>query len=457
MALVRSGDVQQRRREAAWSPGSPASCARSPTSRRVVSFYDSRNPAMVSRDRRSTYVVAYFKPRSDNRLKDDAQADRRTASPGRHDVTLGGAADRERAGRTRRSATTSRAPSCSRSRSSSCCRCCSSARSSRLCCRRCSAAWRSSRRSSCCGSSRASPTCRCSRSTSSPASGSGSRSTTACSWSPATARRPPSPASALDALRRTLQTAGRTILFSSLTVAAAVASLAIFPQRFLYSMGIAGALVALLAAAFALVVLPAVLAVLGPRVNALAPKRLQRAAERDARPAESGLLVPAVAVRDAPAGTDRDRQRGVPDRARDPVLRVSGSSRVDASVLPTSDERAPGRRRAPQRVPARPHRAARGRRRRARRLTAGQAPGRADRASAGRLGRRAGAAGRRSDSRCSTSHRGSDRSAHASQQLVHDVRAMPAPFYVGVAGHTAALRRPRAQPRALICRSCWRS
>jgi uncharacterized membrane protein YdfJ with MMPL/SSD domain len=89
-------------------------------------------------------------------------------------------------------------------------------------------------------------------------------------------------------LRRTLQTAGRTILFSSLTVAAAVASLAIFPQRFLYSMGIAGAVVALVAATLALVVLPALLTVLGPRVNALAPTWLQRAADRDARPAQSG-------------------------------------------------------------------------------------------------------------------------------------------------------------------------
>jgi uncharacterized membrane protein YdfJ with MMPL/SSD domain len=91
-----------------------------------------------------------------------------------------------------------------------------------------------------------------------------------------------------EALLRTLQTAGRTILFSSLTVAAAVASLSIFPQRFLYSMGIAGAIVALVASALALVVLPALLTVLGPRVNALAPKRLQRAADRDARPAQSG-------------------------------------------------------------------------------------------------------------------------------------------------------------------------
>jgi uncharacterized membrane protein YdfJ with MMPL/SSD domain len=91
-----------------------------------------------------------------------------------------------------------------------------------------------------------------------------------------------------EALRRTLATAGRTVLFSSLTVAAALASLIVFPQRFLYSMGVGGALVALLAAAVALVVLPAVLALLGNRVNALAPSWLQRAAEREAKPASAG-------------------------------------------------------------------------------------------------------------------------------------------------------------------------
>ncbi len=92
----------------------------------------------------------------------------------------------------------------------------------------------------------------------------------------------------LEALRRTIQTAGRTVLFSSVTVAGAVAALAIFPQRFLFSMGIAGAIVALLAATLALTVLPALLAVLGPRVNALSPRRLRDAAERDARAARSG-------------------------------------------------------------------------------------------------------------------------------------------------------------------------
>ena len=83
-----------------------------------------------------------------------------------------------------------------------------------------------------------------------------------------------------------MRTAGRTVLFSSITVAAALASLIVFPQRFLYSMGIGGALVALLAAAVALIVLPAVLSILGPRVNALAPRFLQRRADarRESRP-----------------------------------------------------------------------------------------------------------------------------------------------------------------------------
>jgi uncharacterized membrane protein YdfJ with MMPL/SSD domain len=93
----------------------------------------------------------------------------------------------------------------------------------------------------------------------------------------------------LPAMRRTLATAGRTVLFSSLTVAAALASLLVFPQRFLYSMGLGGASVALLAAAVSLIVLPAILALLGNRVNSGAPKFLQRRAEADARPASAGF------------------------------------------------------------------------------------------------------------------------------------------------------------------------
>ncbi len=78
-----------------------------------------------------------------------------------------------------------------------------------------------------------------------------------------------------EALTRTLQTAGRTVIFSSLTVAAAMLSLLVFPARFLYSMGIAGAITAIVACLVALTAMPALLIVLGNRINALAPSRLR--------------------------------------------------------------------------------------------------------------------------------------------------------------------------------------
>ena len=93
----------------------------------------------------------------------------------------------------------------------------------------------------------------------------------------------------LTALRRTMATAGRTVLFSSLTVAAALAALTVFPQNFLYSMGIGGTLVALAAATISLTVLPAILALLGTRVNALSPGFLQRRAEADSQAASAGF------------------------------------------------------------------------------------------------------------------------------------------------------------------------
>ncbi|MGZ4381530.1 MAG: MMPL family transporter [Gaiellaceae bacterium] len=91
-----------------------------------------------------------------------------------------------------------------------------------------------------------------------------------------------------DAVRRTVATAGRTVAFSSVTVAAAIATLAIFPLGFLRSMGIAGGLVAPLAGLISLTVLPALFVLLGERVNALSPRRWRRAAERAARGERGG-------------------------------------------------------------------------------------------------------------------------------------------------------------------------
>jgi uncharacterized membrane protein YdfJ with MMPL/SSD domain len=110
-------------------------------------------------------------------------------------------------------------------------------------------------------------------------------------------------ADAHDALARTLRTVGRTVLFSCLTVAAAMMSLLVFPIRFLSSMGIGGAVVVLCGGAVSLLVLPAVLFVLGPRVNALSPAWLQRRAARTARATEDGgwwRLAQGVVRRPAP-------------------------------------------------------------------------------------------------------------------------------------------------------------
>ena len=76
------------------------------------------------------------------------------------------------------------------------------------------------------------------------------------------------PDAAATAIRRTMSTAGRTVLFSGLTVAAAMSSLLIFPQAFLKSMGYGGMAAVLVAMVAALTVLPATLRLLGRRVDA---------------------------------------------------------------------------------------------------------------------------------------------------------------------------------------------
>jgi trehalose monomycolate/heme transporter len=80
-----------------------------------------------------------------------------------------------------------------------------------------------------------------------------------------------------DALARTMATAGRTVAVSGITVAMALASLLLFPEVFLRSMGYGGVATVLVDMVAALTVLPALLAAAGPRVNAL---RVRRSAGR---------------------------------------------------------------------------------------------------------------------------------------------------------------------------------
>ncbi|MEV4381053.1 MMPL family transporter [Streptosporangium sp. NPDC049644] len=71
------------------------------------------------------------------------------------------------------------------------------------------------------------------------------------------------------AVVRTIATAGRTVAFSGLTVATSLSGLLLFPQMFLRSIGLGAAAVVLVAMVSAIVVLPALLAVLGPKVDAI--------------------------------------------------------------------------------------------------------------------------------------------------------------------------------------------
>ena len=85
------------------------------------------------------------------------------------------------------------------------------------------------------------------------------------------------------AVTRTVRTAGRTVAFSALTVAASLCATLVFPIAFLRSFAYAGVAVALLAGLFSVVVLPAILFLLGHRVNALTLWR------RSVNPPEEGF------------------------------------------------------------------------------------------------------------------------------------------------------------------------
>ncbi|MFG2294487.1 MMPL family transporter [Streptomyces sp. NPDC048603] len=85
-----------------------------------------------------------------------------------------------------------------------------------------------------------------------------------------------------EAIGESVRTAGRTVLFSALTVAVSLSAMLVFPMYHLRSFAYSGIAVVILAALGSVVVLPALLAVLGHRIDALNVRRLFR---RDAKPA----------------------------------------------------------------------------------------------------------------------------------------------------------------------------
>jgi uncharacterized membrane protein YdfJ with MMPL/SSD domain len=89
-----------------------------------------------------------------------------------------------------------------------------------------------------------------------------------------------------EALIRTMATAGRTVLFSAMTVALSMAALVLFPPYFLKSFAYAGVAVVAFTAAAAIIVTPAAIALLGERLDSLDVRRLMRRPDRRPRPVE---------------------------------------------------------------------------------------------------------------------------------------------------------------------------
>ena len=163
-----------------------------------------------------------------------------------------------------------------------------------------------------------------------------------------------------EAHRRTVITAGRTALFSGFTVAAAMAALVILPQRFLYSIAVAGASVGILSAVIAILVVPSMLALLGTRIDALSIRRGPAVSDESGgwyRLAR-GVMRRPVAVALASSGPAAGRRGAAaldhPDRAQRP-----GGAAGQALLRSQQLRRSP--------LSARPHRGGHGHRRRRRR------------------------------------------------------------------------------------------
>ena len=164
------------------------------------------------------------------------------------------------------------------------------------------------------------------------------------------------------AIVRTLQTAGRTVAFSALTVAVSLAALLVFPLPFLRSFAYAGVGVVAAAAAGALVVLPALLGVLGRRIDRLALFRHRTKATEDGfwyRRAKAVMRRPVIAVvvvtgglvvagvpflhLDASLSDDRVLAPGASVRRVGDAIRSGFSSREAAALAVVSaDEIDPG-------------------------------------------------------------------------------------------------------------------
>ena len=94
-----------------------------------------------------------------------------------------------------------------------------------------------------------------------------------------------------DAVRKTVSTAGKTVFYSGLTIVITLASLMLFPLMFLKSFGYAGVTVVIMAVLGSLVALPALLAILGTRINKVVVRKGAITPKQEGRWAQTARFV----------------------------------------------------------------------------------------------------------------------------------------------------------------------
>jgi len=94
-----------------------------------------------------------------------------------------------------------------------------------------------------------------------------------------------------ESIKRTVETAGKTVFYSGLTIVITLAALMLFPQMFLKSFGYAGVTVVIMAVLGSLIALPALLAILGHRVDKGVVRRSSLTPKEDGRWAQTARFV----------------------------------------------------------------------------------------------------------------------------------------------------------------------
>ena len=142
------------------------------------------------------------------------------------------------------------------------------------------------------------------------------------------------------ALVQTMTHAGRSVIVSGSTVAVGLLSMVVLPLPFIRSIGIGGMLIPAVSVIAAITLLPALLAVLGTRINSV---RAAAEALRRQRPSRGRLVGPLGGLRHAPAGARRRRRASRSSACSSSSALQLNPSEAQAKDLPGSGDAIVGR------------------------------------------------------------------------------------------------------------------